>query len=219
MIEPLFGSGASMWTGMPPAGFAFQSPLGIGNNPIAAPLFGSPNVAGLAGMPAGTQSLPPSPAPSSTPYGYGGGMIAISPLSLSGLTLPGAFPISRNPASFVGQDQVIGLTAPSLLSAVAMRRGQPLGPTNDQEVEDFIFDALDLLPGATDVEVRCETGRVTLSGGVQHKRVKRDAGEIAWAIPGVNDVQNNVTIASRRRTRSAARDSEAVAGAPGRKQS
>jgi hypothetical protein len=150
--------------------------------------------------------VPPSPTPTSTPFGYGGGLIAISP-----------FPISRNP-SFGGHDQMIGLTAPSLLAAVAMRRGQPLGPATDQEVEDFIFDALDLLPGAIDVDVRCETGRVTLSGGVQHKRVKHDVGEIAWAIPGVNDVQNNVTIASRRRTRSAARESEAVASVSGRKQ-
>ena len=100
-----------------------------------------------------------------------------------------------------------------------MRRGQPQGPTNDQEVEDFIYDALELLPGAADVEVRCEGGRVTLTGSVQHKRVKRDVGEIAWAIPGLHDVQNNVTIASRRRTRSAAREGEGTASVASRKQS
>jgi osmotically-inducible protein OsmY len=100
-----------------------------------------------------------------------------------------------------------------------MRRGQPQGPTTDQEVEDFVYDALDLLPGAADLEVRCEGGRLTLTGSVQHKRLKRDAGEIAWAIPGLQDVQNNVTIASRRRTRSAAREGEAAASVPNRKQS
>ena len=94
--------------------------------------------------------------------------------------------------------------APALVAAVALRRGQPMGPTNDQETEDLICDALDLLPGASDVEIRCENGRATLTGSVQHKRVKRDAGEIAWAIPSVTDVQNNVTIVPRRRSRTTA---------------
>jgi hypothetical protein len=74
-------------------------------------------------------------------------------------------------------------------------------PTNDHEVEDFIYDAIELLPGTSEVEVRCEGGRATLTGSVQHKRLKRDVGEIAWAIPALNDVQNNVTITSRRRSR------------------
>jgi len=94
-----------------------------------------------------------------------------------------------------------GVTAGSLLAAVAVRRGQPLGPTSDQEIEEFIGDALDLLPGSGDIEVRCDGGRTTLTGQVSHKRLKRDAGEIAWAIPSVNDVQNNVTIVPRRRSR------------------
>jgi hypothetical protein len=67
------------------------------------------------------------------------------------------------------------------------------------------------------VEVRCEGGRATLSGNVQHKRVKRDVGEIAWAIPALTDVQNNVTITSRRRGRAAARDQEPAAAAAPRK--
>jgi hypothetical protein len=106
----------------------------------------------------------------------------------------------------------------TVLAAVAMRRGQPLGPTNDQEVEDFIYEVLDLLPGASDVEVRCEGGRVTLTGAVQQKRAKRDVGEIAWAIPPVTDVQNNVTIAARRRSRAQGRDSEPPTVVAGRKQ-
>src|SRR5207244_2876582 len=122
-------------------------------------------------------------------------------------------------AGLIGASAVAGLTAPSLLTIVAMRRGQPQGPTNDQEVEDFIYDAFDLLPGAADVEVRCEGGRATLTGSVQHKRVKRDVGEIAWAIPGLNDVQNNVTIAPRRRTRSAGnREAEVPSSGSARKQ-
>lgn len=127
------------------------------------------------------------------------------------------------PTSFLPQPSPVivgdttGIPAPSLLAAVAIRRGQPQGPTNDHEVEEFIYDALELLPGAADVEVRCEGGRATLTGSVQHKRTKRDIGEVAWAIPALNDVQNNVTITSRRRGRTAGRDTEPAAAAASRK--
>jgi len=108
------------------------------------------------------------------------------------------------------------ITAPALISAVAARRGQPHGPTNDQETEDFVFDALELLPGASDVDVRCESGRVTLTGSVPHKRLKHDIGEIVWTLGLVNDVQNNLTIASRRRSRPGIREAEP--SGPARKQ-
>jgi len=190
MIEPLFGSGSSAWTGMPstvfgfqpPATpstpFAFQSPMTIGNRPMAAS-FGSSTLPGIPG----------------------------------GITGPVAF------FGAAGADPTAGMTAPLLLAAVAMRRGQPQGPANDQEVEDFIYDAFELLPGVADVEVRCDGGRVTLTGSVHHKRLKRDVGEIAWAIPVLHDVQNNVTITSRRRTRSASsRETEVPATGVNRKQ-
>jgi len=118
---------------------------------------------------------------------------------LSAAIVPG--PMGSFPP-FTGTEIAIGVTAPALLAAVAMRRGQPLGPTNDQEIEDFIYDALDLLPGASDVEVRCENGRATVTGTVPHKRLKRDVGEVAWAIPSLTDVQNNITVTARRRSRS-----------------
>ena len=98
---------------------------------------------------------------------------------------PTVFPVANYPTAFpgaIGLDSPAVVTAPALLTIVALRRGQPQGPSNDHEVEDFIYDAFELLPGTTDVEVRCEGGRLTLTGSVQHKRVKRDVGEIAWAI-------------------------------------
>ena len=110
-----------------------------------------------------------------------------------------------------------GITAQALLTVIAARRGQPMGPTNDADIEDFISDALDLLPGAAEIEVRCEEGRVTFTGAVPSKRVKRDAGEIAWAIPAVQDVQNTITIAARRRSRSGRREAEATGATPNRK--
>jgi len=123
----------------------------------------------------------------------------ISTTGLSAAIVPS--PIGSFP-TFTGTEIAIGVTAPALLAAVAMRRGQPLGPTNDQEIEDFIYDALDLLPGASDVEVRCENGKATVTGTVPHKRLKRDVGEVAWAIPSLTDVQNNITVTARRRSRS-----------------
>jgi|SRR5262245_9522555 len=121
-------------------------------------------------------------------------------------------------AALGGADTGTGVTAPMLLAAVATRRGQPLGPTNDHEVEDFIYDALDFLPGTSEVEVRCEGGRATLTGTVQQKRFKRDIGEIAWAIPAVTDVQNNVAIVARRRSRSQRSEVEPPTVVQGRKQ-
>ena len=109
-------------------------------------------------------------------------------------------------------------SASALVAAVAVRRGQPNGPTSDPEVEELIYDTLELLPGASDVEVRCEAGRVTLSGSVSHKRLKRDIGEIAWSIPSLVDVMNTVTLTSRRRTRGFAREGESAVPAGGRKQ-
>ena len=65
--------------------------------------------------------------------------------------IPGSFAATPSfapqPSAVIVGDAT-GVPAPSLLAAVAMRRGQPQGPTNDHEVEDFIYDAFELLPGA-----------------------------------------------------------------------
>lgn len=134
--------------------------------------------------------------------------------SWTGVT-PAALPYAPMPVF----PEMPTVTPQALLTAVAIRRGQAVAPSSDQEIEDFISDALDLLPGANDVEVRCENGRATLTGTVSHKRLKRDVGEIVWAIPSVSDVHNNVTITARRRARPSSRDSETpVAAGAGRKQ-
>ena len=109
---------------------------------------------------------------------------------------------------------------PSVLTAVAIRRGQPMGPANDQEIEDFVYDVFEFLPGTADIEVRCEGGRATVTGSVQHKRLKHDVGEIIWSIPAINDVQNNVSITTKRRARTGSRDvaEQQQAGGTSRKQ-
>jgi hypothetical protein len=214
MADPIFGSVSQLWPatqfpyfqtptfvgrapGSVPAGVASQSPAPFAMGPIG----GVPTGAMANEQPAFSSGVMPT---------FGG------PNYASGLSAVFASPAATMPG-FTGTEIAIGVTAPTLLAAVAMRRGQPLGPTNDQEIEDFIYDALDLIPGASDVEVRLEGGRATLTGSVPHKRLKRDVGEIAWAIPTLNDVQNNVTITTRRRSRTASREGEAQAAA-GRKQ-
>jgi hypothetical protein len=193
MAEPFFGSGAPIWP-----------------QTIPVPAFGFLQTPMLGGDRGRTIGVPTNLLQSET-YGFNGGLMPAMPAMSS--------PVAGTVPVLAGQDITNGIMPAAVLAAVAMRRGQPLGPSNDQEVEDFVYDALDLLPGANEVEVRCEGGRVTLTGTVQQKRVKRDAGEIAWAIPAVNDVQNNVTIAARRRSRAQSRETElAAAGVGGRKQ-
>ena len=158
---------------------------------------------------------PASITPASRPPGLGMGPATAAPGVGNGVSA--VVPIVGGMPSIAGPEIAIGVPAPALLATVAMRRGQPQGPVHDHEIEDFIYDALDLLPGTSDVEVRCEGGRATFTGSVPHKRVKRDIGEVAWAIPTVNDVQNNITIAARRRSRVPNREAEAPAAAGARK--
>jgi hypothetical protein len=153
-------------------------------------------------------TLAPTGVAQATPqemYGYGGAPSAVAAPAFIGPTLaPATFGIgAAGPA--LGIPEVP--TVYRLLAFVAMRRGQPMGPTSDTEIEEFIYDALEFLPGSNEVEVRVDGGRATLTGSVPQKRLKRDVGEIAWAIPAINDVQNNVTIFARRR-RAQARESE-----------
>jgi hypothetical protein len=172
----------------------------MANRPIAPPVFSSPAVNG----------------------GIAGGLAAAQGLSaqqnLAGSGFLSGYPYAPSPSPVMGGDATGFVTASSLLTAVAVRRGQPQGPSNDHEIEEFIYDTLELFPGAADVEVRCENGRATLTGTVHHKHTKRDVGEIAWAIPAVQDVQNNVSITSRRRARAAGRDADAPATVSARKQ-
>ena len=190
MIEPLFGAAPSPWSGISAPGVGW--PVPPGNRSL-------PNGVGFAVTP--LPQVGPGIPPRGAFAGFAPETYSISP-----------FPAPLAP-EFPG-----GYSVAVLLSAVAIRRGQPLGPTNDQEIEDFVYDALEMLPGTNEVEVRCEGGRITLTGIVQHKRIKRDVGEIAWGIPIVNDVQNNVTIATKRRSRPAHREGEQPPSPSGRKQ-
>ena len=236
MTEPFFAgsvSGFPMWSGIP---WGLQQPP-FPSNPIGT------GITGL-GPPPAQPGTPMTAAPfgvhtpSTGPTGFPTVNYAVAPPQYGpgpGLTLipsaggfPGygipvpwtgygqAVPGFSGSAAFGGQDVSAGVTAPALVSIIAMRRGQPMGPTNDREIEEVIYDALEWLPGTNEVEARCEGGRITLTGSVLNKRIKRDVGEIAWAIPSITDVQNNVTITARRRARHEQREHEPAT--TGRKQ-
>lgn len=190
MMEPLFGSNP-LPAGIPSPGFGwFQFPLGFSNRPPinSGTLSSIPNVA-----------LAPQTVAQAMPqevYGYAAPSGVAAPTFIGQPTVPGTFGIGT-PGPALGIPEIA--TVHRLLAVVAMRRGQPMGPTSDTEIEEFIYDALEFLPWSNEVEVRVDGGRATLTGSVPHKRLKRDVGEIAWAIPAINDVQNNLTIVARRR--------------------
>src|SRR5438552_462123 len=99
MIEPLFGAGSTLWTGVPAAAFAFQPPMAVG----------SP-----AGMPSAYGGSMPTIVPQSLP---GPNLATAFPYA------PNLATVLFGPS----QDALAGLTAPALLAAVATRRGQPQG--------------------------------------------------------------------------------------------
>lgn len=225
MAEPFYGTVPSspIWSGIPPGFGFFPAPFGIGVSQ-GAEGFGPSNIpqTSMAGLPTLGAVFPPTGALPGYGYGFAGGLMSSAPAGqLLGQPGPtaGAGAGTGGYAGLGGFELPQGITAPAVIAAVAMRRGQPHGPATDQDIEEFIFDALELLPGTNDVEVRVESGRVTLTGGVQQKRLKHDVGEIAWAIPSVNDVTNNLNIATRRRTRPSGREGESQqSGAAARKQ-
>jgi hypothetical protein len=207
MLQAPFGSSGPGWMAMSSPGLAWlPTPIAPGGPPLTAPIH--PGFAGAeSGAAVGTMPI----------AGYAGGSPPVAHSTLGWPGLGAGLPMTHMPLStpFVVPD---GITASAVLAMIGLRRGQPQGPASDQDVEEFIYDAVELLPGAGDVEVRCEGGRVTLTGSVPHKRLKRDVGEIAWAIPGINDVQNTVGISAKRRARAFSRESEAQPSGQGRKQ-
>src|SRR5262249_44142280 len=170
MTEPFFGTLSPIWAGTPAPGLGWlPTPATTALRPLTQ-----------VGMPVGVTQPPISTAVPLDPPGLGAGPTSPpgtalrGPTLMSGITIaPTTLATSPYPMYF-GPEVNAAVTAPALLAAVAVRRGQPMGPTNDQEIEDFIYDALELLPGTNEIEVRCDGGRITLTGSVQHKRLKRD---------------------------------------------
>jgi BON domain len=117
--------------------------------------------------------------------------------------LPGR--VSQVP--FVPALSPAGLGEVNRLGPIASRWGI-MGLPKDEEIEEAIHEALDrhpFIPLDADIDVRCESGQVTLTGKVTDKRIKRAAGETAWWLPGVTDVSNNIVVSGRRQAQATRR--------------
>ena len=74
------------------------------------------------------------------------------------------------------------------------------GIPSDEEIRNMIFDSLDtdpLIPYDSDIKVDVTAGVVTLTGTVPSKRVKHSAGDDAWWVPGVIDINNQLQVTRR----------------------
>lgn len=75
-----------------------------------------------------------------------------------------------------------------------------VGPGNykrsDDRIQEDINDLfwIDGNLDASDIEVDVKNGEATLKGTVQDRRMKRLAEDLAYSVPGVNDVQNQLRI-------------------------
>ena len=72
----------------------------------------------------------------------------------------------------------------------------------DEQIRDMVYESLDadpIIPYDADISVDVHNGVVTLTGTVPNKRIKHAAGDDAWWIPPVVDVENDLEIARARR--------------------
>jgi hypothetical protein len=152
-------------------------------------------------------------------------------LGLDGQTMiTGAgFPFA-NGFPFLGPVSVPGPGAPVISSPGSGMRAQPsfapylpqyrlTGLPTDAEIEEIINDALDhnpAIPLDADLEIKCDAGQVVLSGTVPDKRIKRAAGEVAWWIPGVTDVNNGIVVTGRRQAQATRRRKRQETASTGR---
>lgn len=76
------------------------------------------------------------------------------------------------------------------------------GVASDDEIKEMVLTALDAdprIPFDSDINVDVTAGIVTLSGTVPNKRIKHAAGDDAWWIPDVVDINNELQVTGGRR--------------------
>ncbi len=75
------------------------------------------------------------------------------------------------------------------------------GVATDDDIKDMVLTSLDAdprIPFESDIDVDVTGGIVTLSGTVPNKRIKHAAGDDAWWIPDVVDLNNELKVVGRR---------------------
>lgn len=76
------------------------------------------------------------------------------------------------------------------------------GPATDEQIRDMVYESLDadpIIPYDAAIDVDVVGGVVSLTGTVPNRRIKHAAGDDAWWIPSVVDVNNNLQVARPRR--------------------
>jgi hypothetical protein len=155
--------------------------------------------------------------PTFTPPYFGPGYAPFNPGFFGPGFVPGMLNPALSPAYGVFQPRPdvypTGWLDPSLYTTIYGRA--PLGgginpalysagaPTSDQlgdrEVESLVDEVLSMDPLScnADIQVQCQGHVITLTGTVASRLTKIAAGNDAWMVPGVRDVNNNIEIKSR----------------------
>jgi hypothetical protein len=75
------------------------------------------------------------------------------------------------------------------------------GVASDDDIRDMVLTSLDAdprIPFDSDIDIDVTGGIVTLIGTVPNKRIKHAAGDDAWWIPDVVDLNNELKVVGRR---------------------
>ncbi|MGH2448509.1 MAG: BON domain-containing protein [Chloroflexota bacterium] len=80
--------------------------------------------------------------------------------------------------------------------------GNEKGPqeAGDEQLTHYLYDQIDAnpaIPDSANVQLHVNNGVVTLTGQVPTKRAKHAAGEVAWQVPAVADVYNQLEVTGR----------------------
>jgi hyperosmotically inducible protein len=89
---------------------------------------------------------------------------------------------------------------------------RPLVDANDKDIKKAVENKLARDPGVKDVDVRADSGVVTLSGEVRGIGMSARASELARGVPGVRAVKNEVTFKDGRDADRGERRASRVAG-------
>jgi hypothetical protein len=137
-------------------------------------------------------------------FGMGMGMPGMHNWGSQGFGMQGSFPWQGYQGSYPGFGGSMGLGGLRHWGGTYTPQFTTTGLPTDDEIAEMIYDTLDadpLVPWDADIDVNVDAGTVNLSGTVPNKRIKHAAGDDAWWIPGVTDVQNSLQVSGRHRGR------------------
>ena len=129
--------------------------------------------------------------------GYGGASSRAGMGDESGWSSPSQSSLTSRQYRGGGSDRGWNTNYPSSTSGTGYAGRGPKGYTrSDERIREDVCERLseDDLVDASDIEVRVSDRKVTLTGSVENRRMKHVAEDIAEAVSGVDDVDNQVTV-------------------------